>query len=111
MRNGALVWFGEREQIAFINENLKAEPGIIRAYLFLASDEIRVIYVDPTATPIHEGDAVAPFYFGPDTSAGITYRSALGLIRPEELEMFDPPPGWGTWESAIPIEGHGHDAK
>ena len=55
-----------------------------RAYLFPSDDEIRLIYVDTTTSPFHDGERLAPFYFGANKAGGPAYLSAVTLIRPEE---------------------------
>lgn len=81
----------------------EADPDLQRILLFPAQDEVRLLYVDATARPTLEDEAIAPFYFGPDRRSGLQYPSAIALIRPEEEGKRHLPSGWGTWEDAVAI--------
>ena len=81
-------------------EARESEPQIIKTFLFASAKEVRLVHVDTNARPGWQGEAIAPFYFGPDSGDGIPYPSALALIRPEEEGVFAPPAGWGRWEDA-----------
>ncbi len=86
-----------------VRENMAAEPGIVNAYLFPDQDEIRLVYVDSTSIPNTHSDHVTPYYFGRDLAGGITYRSAIAIIVPDEVKKLDTPEGWGPWEDAMEI--------
>lgn len=92
-----------------VRANLEAAPEITKAYLFPSNDEIRLIYVDPTTTPLRAGDTLAPFYFGArkDPQEPLDfYTAAIVLIRPEEAENVPLPDKWGLWnDAAILWEG------
>ena len=83
--------------------NQDADLGIIASYLFSSKTEIRLIHLDKTSPATEDSEPIAPFYFGPDRAGGITYPSAVALIRPDEKERLSPPEGWGTWDDAMPI--------
>lgn len=86
--------------LEIIRENREAEPALQDIYLFPAEDEIRLIYVDPTALPNRDAPDIHPFYFGRNIQSGLHFRSAIALILPEERETLNPPEGWGTWDDA-----------
>ncbi len=79
----------------------EADPATLKVLLFPAADEVRLLYVDPTARPTLEDEAIAPFYFGPDRRNGIHHPFAVTLIRPEEEGRLRLPDGWGMWEDAV----------
>jgi hypothetical protein len=81
----------------------EADPETLKVLLFPAADEVRLLYVDSTARPTFEDEAIVPFYFGPDPRNGIHYPFAVTLIRPEEEGRLRLPDGWGTWEDAAAI--------
>jgi len=83
--------------------NQDADPGITASYLFPSETEIRLIHLDVNSPATEGGDPIAPFYFGPDRAGGVTYPSAIALIRPEEKEHLPLPEGWGTWDEATMI--------
>jgi hypothetical protein len=81
-------------------ENRDAESSISKTFLFPAANEIRLIHVDTKMSPMRNGDRIAPFYFGRDKSAGLEYRSAVALVRPEDVGRAALPEGWGEWDNA-----------
>ena len=81
----------------------ESEPETLKVLLFPAAEEVRLIYVDPTARPTLEDEAIAPFYFGPDRRNGIYHPFAVTLIRPEEEGRLRLPDGWGRWEDAVAV--------
>ena len=81
----------------------EAEPAIERVLLFPSADDVRLLYVDPTARPTPKDETIAPFYFGPNIRSGIRHSSAVALILPEEVGNLDLPLGWGAWEDAVEI--------
>jgi len=83
--------------------NQEADLGITASYLFPSKTEIRLIHLDENSPQTTEGEPIAPFYFGPDRIGGITYPSAIALIRPEEKGQLPLPTGWGTWDDAALI--------
>ncbi len=86
-----------------VRANIEAEPAIVKAYLFPSDQEIRLVYVDPTTSPLHPGERIAPFYFGAsksDHSSYATYTIAVALILPEEAEKAQLPDNWGGWGDA-----------
>ena len=83
--------------------NIEAEPAIVKAYLFPSDEEIRLVYVDPTTSPLRSGERIAPFYFGASKSAGSSYAAytiAVALILPDEAEEAQLPDNWGGWGDA-----------
>ena len=86
--------------LALVSANIKAEPAIIKAYLFPSDSEIRLIYVDPTTSPLPAGERIAPFYFGRNPSEGWHYTSAVALVLPAEVERAALPEGWADWKEA-----------
>ena len=80
--------------------NREAEPAIRKTLLFPSVQEIRLVHIDLTAHPSGAEERLSPFYFNPDISHGIPFRSAIALIRPEEEEHLGLPNGWGTWRDA-----------
>ncbi len=80
--------------------NVAAAPEIQEIYLFPDKEEIRLIEIDSTTLP---GEKITPFYFNLDPAEGIPFRSAIAAILPAEKQRLSPPPGWGSWESAIRI--------
>ena len=83
-----------------VADGLEAEPAIRAAYLFPSSEQIRLVYLDPTTSPSRDKETIWPFYFGANSANGIPYPSAIALIRPEEKENLQPPMEWGTWDDA-----------
>lgn len=81
-------------------DNVGPESGITAVYRFPSDEEIRLIYLDSDALSRKGDIAISPFYFGANTAAGIPYRSAIALIRPEEKDQLQPPAGWGNWADA-----------
>lgn len=83
--------------------NLEAEPAIVKAYLFPSDKEIRLVYVDPTTSPLRADEQVASFYFGAnhsDPSSYAAYTIAVALILPEEAEKAQLPDNWVGWGDA-----------
>lgn len=81
----------------------ESEPAIEKVLLFPSAEDVRLLYVDPTARPTHEEETIAPFYFGPNARSGIRHSSAVALILPGEVGRLRLPSGWGTWEDAVAI--------
>ena len=80
--------------------NLEAEPAIIKAYLFPSDQEIRLVYVDPTTSPLRNDERVAPFYFRASklaVSPSASYITAIALVLPEEEGRVQLPEEWGDW--------------
>ena len=86
--------------LELVRINIEAEPAIIKAYLFPADDEIRLIYVDPTTSPLRDEERIAPYYFGSNQSSGWHYTSAVALVLPDEDGSAPLPEGWGDWSDA-----------
>jgi hypothetical protein len=82
------------------DSNLESEPNLKRIYLFPSDKEIRLVEVDDTAVPSQADSVLTPFYFGASPSLGISYRSAIALIRPEDEQRIKLPKEWGDWSSA-----------
>lgn len=86
-----------------VRANIKNEPAITKAYLFPSDEEIRLIYVDPTAIPLRPDEQIEPFYFGASrtgNSLSAAYTIAVALILPEEVEKTLLPDNWGKWDDA-----------
>ncbi len=83
-----------------VEANTEAEPAIIKAYLFPAADQIRLIYVDTGAGELRKDEGIAPFYFGASKMDGLPYGSAVALISPEAEGSDVLPEGWGRWDQA-----------
>jgi len=84
--------------------HVENEPGMIsEVWLFpdKYDKEVRLVELDKTAMP-HD-NPIAAFGFPPFSESKIPFRVALAVIRPEEKEMLDPPPGWGNWNQAKKI--------
>lgn len=81
----------------------ESEPAIERVLLFPSAEDVRLLYVDPTARPTPEDETIAPFYFGPNARSGIRHSSAVALILPQEVGKLRLPAGWETWEDAVEI--------
>lgn len=81
----------------------ESEPAIEKILFFPSSEDVRLIYVDPTAYSTPEEEVIAPFYFGPNARRGVPCSSAVAMIRPEEEGKLRLPQGWGAWEDAIAI--------
>lgn len=78
----------------------EAEPATKKILLFPSAENVRLLYVDPTASLSGEGTRIAPYYFRPAPNVGIDFESAVAMIRPEEEGRLALPEGWGTWEDA-----------
>lgn len=86
-----------------VRANLEAEPAIVKAYLFPSDQEIRLVYVDPTTSPLHADERIAPYYFGAGksgNSSSIGYTTAIALVLPQEDHHALLPTGWGEWDDA-----------
>ncbi len=86
-----------------VRANIEAEPAIVKAYLFPSDQEIRLVYVDPTTSPLRSGERIAPFYFGASRSADssfASYTAAIALVLPKEAGKAQLPEGWGMWSDA-----------
>ncbi len=81
----------------------EAEPAIEKVLLFPSAEDVRLLYVDPTARPTPEDETIAPFYFGPNSRSGIHHSSAVALILPGEVGNLPLPSGWGMWKDAVEI--------
>ncbi len=83
-----------------VRVNIEAEPAIIKAYLFPSDQEIRLVYVDPTTSPLRSEERIAPFYFGASKQTASPFAScavAVALVLPEEEGHVRLPKGWGDW--------------
>jgi len=80
--------------------NVEAEPEIVRTYLFPSDEEIRLIHVHEATYENDSNKPISAFHFSADPVHGIPFRSAIGLIRPEEENVLLPPRGWGEWGDA-----------
>lgn len=86
-----------------VRANIEAEPAIVKAYLFPSEREMRLVYVDPTTSPLPADERVAPFYFGANKFPGspsASYTAAIALVLPKEEGQAPLPEGWGDWEDA-----------
>jgi hypothetical protein len=81
-------------------DGVAAEPAITAVYLFPSNEEIRLIYLDPTAPPSRNEQTIAPFYFGSNAASSLPYPSAIAVIRPQEKDTLGLPEGWGEWTQA-----------
>ncbi len=79
---------------------VEAEPAIKKILLFPSAKDIRLVYVDTNAHPSGEDAEVTPYYFRPARKSGVSFESAVALIRPEEEGRLSLPEGWGGWEDA-----------
>lgn len=80
--------------------NMEVSPDLAGIYLFPAEDVIRLVLLDPITIP---SEGMVPYYFNAFPQGGVTYASAIVVIRPEEKATLPPPPGWGAWEAAIQL--------
>ena len=81
--------------------HVENEPELIsEVWLFpdQYNKEVRLVELDKTAMP-HD-NPIAAFGFPPFSESKIPFRVALAVIRPDEKERLDPPPGWGKWNQA-----------
>lgn len=81
------------------DEGRESEPQVREVYLFPSATEIRLVYLDATASPSRD-ERVRPFYFAASPTSGLPYPSAVAVIRPEEKKTLSPPEGWGGWSDA-----------
>lgn len=58
----------------------EAEPAIEKVLLFPSAEDVRLLYVDPTAYSTPEDQTIAPFCFGPNARRGIHHSSAVALV-------------------------------
>lgn len=80
--------------------NMEVSPDLAGIYLFPSDDTVRLVILDPVTLP---GEEMVPYYFGSFPQGGVTFPSAIVLIRPEEKSILTPPPGWGSWEEAVQL--------
>ncbi len=81
-------------------DNRQASPDLEAVYWFPHDREIRLVEIDPITL---SSDRMVPYYFGAYPQGGISYPSAIVLIRPEEKFVLLPPPEWGSWDTAIQL--------
>jgi hypothetical protein len=80
--------------------NMQVSPDLTGIYLFPAENIIRLVLLDPVTIPSEE---MVPYYFNAYPQGGVSYPSAIVVIRPEEKAFLPPPPDWGGWETAIQL--------
>lgn len=80
--------------------NMEVAPETEAIYFFPAEDVVQLVMLDPVTLPSEE---MVPYYFGASPRSGISHRSAVVLIRPEEAFRLPLPPGWGRWEDAVKL--------
>lgn len=83
------------EQLA--EKHAEIEPTVERIYWFPATDEIRLVELDSATM---ESEKIEAFYFTPDPTEGVPFRSAVAVIRTEEKNKLEPPEEWGSWDDA-----------
>lgn len=82
-----------------VTANVAAEPAIVKAYLFPSDKEIRLVYVDPTTSPLQADERIAPYYFGASKDGGLPYTSAIAIVLPKEEGHARLPEEWEVvWE-------------
>ena len=81
------------------DEGRESEPQIREVYLFSAPSEIRLVYLDATASP-NRGERVQPFYFAASPVSDLPCPSAVAVIRPKEKNTLLAPEDWGDWSEA-----------
>ncbi len=93
----------EMEARHLIKLNHSEVPSIVQSFIFpdVSGKEIRVIHVDKLWFP---EDAIVPIQFSPDPQEGLHHTMQIAVTDLTGPERLNPPPEWGTWESAIPVE-------
>ncbi|HET6385206.1 MAG TPA: hypothetical protein VFJ58_17580 [Armatimonadota bacterium] len=79
-------------------QNSQAEESLRKVYLFPDKNEARLVYVDSTIAPIRPEERIAPLYFAASPADGLTAKSAMALIAPEDDQKGPLPESWGTWD-------------
>lgn len=80
--------------------NMEVSPDLAGIYLFPSEDTVRLVMLDPVTLP---GEEMTPYYFRSFPQGGVTFPSAIVLIRPEEKTRLALPPGWGDWDDAVQL--------
>lgn len=80
--------------------NLESEPGITRILWFPHAEQVRLIEVLDDI-PASDDGKLHPYYFSSD--ADFPYASALALIKPDEENRLEMPPGWESWDRGTVI--------
>jgi hypothetical protein len=80
-------------------ENMKADPDILKVYWFPDEAEVRLIEVSQSI-PSSTDNRVHPFYFRPDPASNLPAPSGIALIRDQEWATSTLPPDWGDWNRA-----------
>jgi len=80
--------------------NMQTSPDLEAIYWFPAEDMVRLVMLDPVTIPSEE---MVPYYFNAFPQGGVSYPSAIVVIRPEEKAVLPPPHEWGAWETAIQL--------
>lgn len=92
----------EQEAKMLAAENYKADPDTARIYWFRDDREIRLLELSDRV-PAEQDGIIHPFYFNPSPQDGLSFPSAVAVIRQEEFGKLELPEGWGDWKDAVEV--------
>jgi hypothetical protein len=82
--------------------NREADTQVTSVYWFPKDDEVRLVELTDSV-PCSPDGRVHAFHFSASARDGLTYPSAVALIRPDELGRLTLPDGWGQWTDAVEL--------
>lgn len=80
----------------------EAAPDIERIIWFPDDAEVRLVEITPLV-PAYRDSELYPFYFPASPDHELPAKSAVMMIRPDEVARFNPPTGWGEWSDGIEL--------
>ena len=92
----------EKQARLLAADNRQASPDITRILWFPDDREVRLVEItEEVAANLEE--ELLPFYFRASPQDNLLLPSAVVMIRPDEVEKFPPPRGWGNWSDAVEL--------
>jgi hypothetical protein len=89
----------ERQAKFLAADNRQASPDITRILWFPNEREVRLVELSGEV-PVCLEKKLYPFYFRASPEDELPLPTAVVLIRPDEIQKFKPPTGWGSWTDA-----------
>jgi hypothetical protein len=89
----------ERQARFLAADNRQASPDIKRVLWFPNEREVRLVELSEEV-PVCLEKKLFPFYFRASPEDKLPLPTAVVLIRPDEIQKFKPPTGWGSWTDA-----------
>ena len=88
---------------ALAADNRQSDPALQGILWFPADDQIRLVLLTAEVPAAGDDPDVHPFYFRPSPEHGLTFNSAIAMIRPDERGKLRLPPSWGAWQDAVEL--------